>query len=205
MRVPYLVRWPGRVPAGRVDDESVVSHVDWFPTLLAAASVPLQPRQFALDGENVLPRWLGERGPRTAPLFWSSRSARGWGAAIRVGPHKYTLVHHAGADPAEEVAVHHIPHDPAEAHPLSDSGASGAELARSLRDRLDAFLDACSSHGCTEKLPLPANSSFLKQPSAGAASLYDLAAVDAAAILSTESGMPRGCAANRFTGPTYAR
>lgn len=188
VRVPYLVRWPGRVPAGRVDDESVVSHVDWFPTLLAAASVPLQPRQFALDGENVLPRWLGERGPRTAPLFWSSRSVDGWGAAMRLGPHKITMVHHAGhAEPLEEVAVHHIPHDPAEAHPLGESGAAGAGLARSLCRRLDAFLDACSSHGCTEKLLLPADSSVLKQPSAGAASLYDLAAIDAAAILSTQS------------------
>ncbi|HSK90103.1 MAG TPA: arylsulfatase [Euzebyales bacterium] len=35
-RVPAMVRWPGRIPAGEVRN-GIVSHADWFPTLLAAA------------------------------------------------------------------------------------------------------------------------------------------------------------------------
>ncbi len=38
-RVPAVVRWPGRIPAGTVLN-GIVSHADWFPTLLAAAGVP---------------------------------------------------------------------------------------------------------------------------------------------------------------------
>jgi len=38
-RVPGLVRWPGKVPAGAVSNE-IVSNQDWVPTLMAAAGVP---------------------------------------------------------------------------------------------------------------------------------------------------------------------
>ena len=38
-RVPAVVRWPGRIAAGTVFN-GIVSHTDWFPTLLAAAGVP---------------------------------------------------------------------------------------------------------------------------------------------------------------------
>jgi arylsulfatase A-like enzyme len=33
VRVPGIIRWPGKVPAGRVDDQSVLSGVDWLPRL----------------------------------------------------------------------------------------------------------------------------------------------------------------------------
>src|SRR5262249_32249220 len=39
LRVPALLRWPGKVPAGKVDN-SIVSGLDWFPTLVAAAGNP---------------------------------------------------------------------------------------------------------------------------------------------------------------------
>lgn len=38
-RVPTLVRWPGHIPAGKVSHE-IFSHLDWVPTLMAAAGVP---------------------------------------------------------------------------------------------------------------------------------------------------------------------
>jgi arylsulfatase A-like enzyme len=38
-RVPAVVRWPGHVPAGQVLN-GIMSHNDWFPTLLTAAGVP---------------------------------------------------------------------------------------------------------------------------------------------------------------------
>ncbi len=37
-RVPALVRWPGHIPAGTVSHE-IFSHLDWVPTLMAAAGV----------------------------------------------------------------------------------------------------------------------------------------------------------------------
>src|SRR5947208_9806578 len=38
-RVPCIVRWPGKVPAGKVEN-GIVSGMDWFPTLVAAAGNP---------------------------------------------------------------------------------------------------------------------------------------------------------------------
>jgi arylsulfatase len=38
-RVPAIIRWPGKVPAGKVEN-SIVSGLDWFPTFLAAAGNP---------------------------------------------------------------------------------------------------------------------------------------------------------------------
>jgi len=36
MRVPMIVRWPGKIPAGAVSN-GIMSGLDWFPTLVAAA------------------------------------------------------------------------------------------------------------------------------------------------------------------------
>jgi arylsulfatase A-like enzyme len=38
-RIPLLVRWPGKVPAGVVSNE-IVHHHDWLPTFLAMAGEP---------------------------------------------------------------------------------------------------------------------------------------------------------------------
>ena len=38
-RVPRIVRWPGKVPAGKVEN-GIISGLDWFPTFVAAAGNP---------------------------------------------------------------------------------------------------------------------------------------------------------------------
>ena len=38
-RVPMMVRWPGKIPAGRIQNQ-IMSGLDWFPTLVAAAGNP---------------------------------------------------------------------------------------------------------------------------------------------------------------------
>jgi len=71
-RVPAVVRWPGHIPAASVRN-GIVSHNDWFITLLAAAGVPDIAEQLAkgadlggttykvhLDGHNQLPYFTGE-------------------------------------------------------------------------------------------------------------------------------------------------
>ena len=75
VRVPFIIRWPGHIKAGRVDDESVTSFIDWLPTLCAIAGVGQLPE--GLDGEDVSDIWL--RGPRarSTTLFWRASNARG--------------------------------------------------------------------------------------------------------------------------------
>jgi len=70
IRVPLIAAWPGHIPAGRVDTESVVAAVDLFPTLAALAGVQV-PEAIATDGENraevLIP---GRPVDRSQPLFW---------------------------------------------------------------------------------------------------------------------------------------
>lgn len=70
--MPYIVRWPGHVPAGRVDSQSVLSGVDFLPTMaqLTGASIPSSWR---LDGEDTSDILLGKSRPRHRPLLWEWR------------------------------------------------------------------------------------------------------------------------------------
>ena len=43
LRVPTLICWPARIPAGQVSDQVAIT-MDWFPTLLDAAGVAPAPR-----------------------------------------------------------------------------------------------------------------------------------------------------------------
>jgi len=72
VRVPYLVRWPGHVPAARIDDTSVLSGLDQLPTLAKLAGLTL-PADHVLDGEEASDIWLGHPRPRTRPLMWEWR------------------------------------------------------------------------------------------------------------------------------------
>ncbi|MBI5773335.1 MAG: sulfatase-like hydrolase/transferase [Verrucomicrobia bacterium] len=69
VNVPFLARWPGVVPAGRVDKETALAGVDVFPTLLAATGVAA-PKGYVSDGENMLPAFRGQPQARTKPVFW---------------------------------------------------------------------------------------------------------------------------------------
>jgi N-acetylgalactosamine-6-sulfatase len=64
-----LVRWPGHVAAGRVDDTSVLGGVDWLPTVCKLAGVTV-PDAVQPDGEDVSDIWLGQTRPRRKPLHW---------------------------------------------------------------------------------------------------------------------------------------
>ncbi len=84
-RVPAMVRWPGHIKAGSVATD-IVSHLDWAPTLLAAAGVPdIKERllkgykaggrsyKVHLDGYNQIPYLTGQepRSPRQEFFYFS--------------------------------------------------------------------------------------------------------------------------------------
>jgi arylsulfatase A-like enzyme len=68
-RLPFIARWPGHVPAGRVDETTVLGGVDLLPTLCAIAGAKL-PAGAALDGEDVSRALLGRSQSRQKPLLW---------------------------------------------------------------------------------------------------------------------------------------
>ena len=87
-RVPFLVRWPGHVPAGTVCD-AMTSLVDVLASLAAVVGEPLPPPSVgAEDSVNMLPAWLGadQAGPTRTEMI--DHSCYG-NFAIRQGPWKY--------------------------------------------------------------------------------------------------------------------
>lgn len=76
IRVPFLVRWKGRIPSGKTYDRPVIS-LDILPTALGAAGVVARA-EWQLDGADLTPFLAGER--RGAPhdtLFWRFRFPSG--------------------------------------------------------------------------------------------------------------------------------
>jgi arylsulfatase len=84
-RVPSMVRWPGKIPAGAVSNE-IMHHMDWLPTFLAAAGEPQikdklkqgysaigRKYRVHLDGYNFLPLLTGKakEGPRREIFYFS--------------------------------------------------------------------------------------------------------------------------------------
>jgi arylsulfatase A-like enzyme len=66
LRIPLVVRWPGRVRAGRVFDAPVLN-TDWLPTLLEIAG--LKPPA-GLDGVSLAGVLTGRKAAPRRPLFW---------------------------------------------------------------------------------------------------------------------------------------
>ncbi|HEX6984169.1 MAG TPA: sulfatase-like hydrolase/transferase, partial [Planctomycetaceae bacterium] len=84
IRVPGIVRWPGVLPAGDVNDTPVGS-VDLLPTLCELAGVK-PPEDRPLDGTSLVPLLAGEPFERERPLSWDYYNALGGPkAAMRVG------------------------------------------------------------------------------------------------------------------------
>ena len=72
IREPFIVKWPGNTPAGKVDSSSVISGTDFLPTLCNLAGVKL-PVNLNLDGENMSEALRGKSRNRTKPLMWENR------------------------------------------------------------------------------------------------------------------------------------
>jgi arylsulfatase A-like enzyme len=100
-RVPCIVRWPGRVQAGKVEN-GIMSGLDWFPTFVAAAGNPniadelLKGKQLGdrsykvhLDGYNQLDFITGKAPSARHEVFYFTESTLG---AVRVNDFKYRFI-----------------------------------------------------------------------------------------------------------------
>ena len=82
IRVPYIVRWPARLPAGETTDRLAIG-MDWLPTFLAAAGASPDPA-YPLDGIDL----FGEAVDRN--LYW--RMVFRDQKAVRSGSWKYLSI-----------------------------------------------------------------------------------------------------------------
>ncbi len=87
IRVPGILRWPGKTKAGSVSDEAV-SGVYFLPTVCAITGL-LAPTDRVLDGASWLPVLNGGSVERKTPLYWQfNRASGGPKVAMRKGDWK---------------------------------------------------------------------------------------------------------------------
>ena len=67
--MPLIVRWPGHVPAGRLEEKAILGAVDFFPIFCRLAGVPQSAAERS-DGEDLTQVLLGQFAPRARPLLW---------------------------------------------------------------------------------------------------------------------------------------
>lgn len=98
MRVPMLVQWPSGIPSGVVEN-GLMSGLDWFPTLVAAAGNPNivselkngktidgKTYKVHLDGYNQLDMLTGQGESNRNVLYYFADASLG---AVRIGDYKY--------------------------------------------------------------------------------------------------------------------
>ncbi|MGF6283462.1 arylsulfatase [Pseudomonas silensiensis] len=113
-RVPAIIRWPGKVPVNTVAN-GIMSGMDWFPTLVAAAGNPnitaelLKGKQLGdttykvhLDGYDQTPMITGKGPSNRHEIFYFGESSLG---AVRIDDYKYRFIEQPGGWMGAKLAV----------------------------------------------------------------------------------------------------
>lgn len=69
IKMPFIARWPGHIPAGTQDTVSVLCATDLLPTICSMAGVDL-PENYHPDGEDKITVLLGKPATRKKEIYW---------------------------------------------------------------------------------------------------------------------------------------
>lgn len=159
MRMPCIVRWPGKVPAGTVCDE-LCSMMDFVPTLAAIAGTSPPAQQ--IDGHNIKPLILGEAGA-VSPyddhgfFFYSLSQLQ----AVRAGSWKLYLPlttkkglgANAKKPPTQSLALYDVRHDVGEANEVSAQHPEVVKRLLGFADQARATLGDGDQRGSGQRDP----------------------------------------------------
>ncbi len=143
VRMPCIVRWPGKSPRNHVDDRTVLSGTDLLPTFCSIAGVKPPPD---LDGQDMSRAFRGEAVRRKNPLFWEFRFGP-WGRhidtslryAMRDG--KWKLMMNASGRHCE---LYNLSKDPGE---TADCARYEPEIVKAMRAKLRRWARTLPSWG----------------------------------------------------------
>lgn len=147
IRVPTLIRWPGRVPAGHVTPQVGIT-MDLSASILAAAGVEV-PAAARLDGINLFPILEGRAPIVDRTLFWRVRAAGLDQRAVRSGDMKLLI------DGAVRVMLFNVRKDVGEREELAQQDSA---LVRRLHQQLRAWekdVDSEAKAGASARQPVP--------------------------------------------------
>ncbi len=156
-REPFVVRWPGKVPAGTVSDD-IICHADVLATLASVFGVPLPPGN-AEDSFDVSSSWFGDAAAKPARDSVILQAAAAAEYAVRQGPWKLIEHENRPPNPGRNPVINkrtleqrkHTPkhdelfnlvNDPSEQH---DVAAEHSEIVAHLRQLLHEARDVHNS------------------------------------------------------------
>ena len=136
IRVPALVRWPGRIPAGTVSDQ-VATTFDWSASIIAAAGAAV-PANY--EGINVLPILEGRSPKVSRTLFWrAAPNSNRTQQAVRDGDWKLVV-------DANHMLLFNLKDDIGERRDLT---SQRPEVVRRLRPLLTQWTTSVNADGGT--------------------------------------------------------
>jgi arylsulfatase A-like enzyme len=148
-RVPFIAVWPRKIPAGRMDTETILSGVDLLPTLAALAGIPCEATD--IDGENLAAALSGGSQPRRKHLHWEwlfevagNRAYFAPPLAVRDGRWKFYCDHKGGATQLYDLAA-----DPGESEDVS---TRHPDVVDRLRDSALAWVASLPHAGLRDKV-----------------------------------------------------
>jgi uncharacterized sulfatase len=138
IRVPFIVRWPGQVPAGAESDQ-IISSVDFFPTLLDIAGS--NQNYSNIDGVSLLPVLTESRSLAREAIYWHyphyHSAGEGPCGAIRQGSYKLIEWYVPTLwDLEGQIELYNLAEDIGERNDLADDLP---EKAAELRQKLHAW------------------------------------------------------------------
>jgi N-acetylgalactosamine 6-sulfatase (GALNS) len=71
IRMPFLICWPEKIKPGQVNDKTVLTSIDLFPSLCAMAGIEPATNGYELDGKDMSKALLGKcQQKRKTPMYW---------------------------------------------------------------------------------------------------------------------------------------
>jgi arylsulfatase A-like enzyme len=133
-RVPFIARWPGKVPAGKTSNE-LIGHVDLLATMAALLGKSL-PVEAGPDSFNILPALLAEKPEKPCRVTLILQTNNGDRLALRQGTWKF--IEAAGKKSKGLAELYNLADDLAETKNLAESNPAKvkelAELVKQARD-----------------------------------------------------------------------
>lgn len=139
IRTPFIVRWPGHTPAGKVDNITILSGTDWMPTMCTLTGTGM-PENVQTDGEDMSQAFLGRPQKRSIPLMWQARAGSAWAyinkspqLAIREGKWKLLM-----NPDKSRIELYDLNRDPGEVDNIADNNPKISErLSKKLLEWQD--------------------------------------------------------------------